>query len=391
MDFNELFYKDPYKKEFDARVVNSFPDGDGFRIILDDTAFYPEGGGQPSDSGVLTVNGESLNVLDVCREKDDTVSHLISKDLPAGTIVHGIIDWDKRFSLMQNHTGEHIVSGLVNRRFGYENVGFHMGDVVTIDFSGEFGPEEAEEIERAANRIVWKDLPVNTLFPEEKELPSYDFRSKKELTGKVRLISIEDADLCACCGLHVKRTGEIGLIKILSLIRYKGGVRLEMVSGDRALSDYESKLKSITRIKNLLSVKPEEVEAAFDRVLKESAEKDEKIARINRRYIELKTGMLESENGIIIDIEEDMNNIEIRKLCDTLNKSGKARISLVLTGDESAPGVFRYCMASSTLDLKEIAPELNRALNGKGGGSKEMIQGSFAAPIDEIRSVVQRY
>ena len=390
MQFTELFYKNPYTREFDSRVVSSTPDKEGFRLVLEDTAFYPEGGGQPSDTGVLVVGEESLPVLDVRREEDDTVTHLVSKDLPKGTTVHGIIDWEKRFSLMQNHTGEHIVSGLVNRRFGYENVGFHMGDVVTIDFSGEFSPEEAEEIEIAANRVVWQDLPVNTLFPEEKELPSFDYRSKKELSGKVRLISIDNADLCACCGLHVERTGEIGLIKILSLIRYKGGVRLEMVSGDKALADYENKLKSVTRIKNLLSVKPEEVDAAFDRVMRESAEKDEKIGRINRRYIELKTKTLEPEDGIIIDVEEDMNNIEIRKLCDALNKSGKAKVSLVLTPDEAASGVFRYCMASNSPDLKELAPELNKALNGKGGGSKEMIQGSFAASLQEITDLIRK-
>ncbi len=389
MEFNELFYKEPYKKRFEECVVRCVPEGDGYRLTLDDTLFYPEGGGQPCDSGVIIFEGKEIKVSDVRREKDDTITHLIPVSIPVGERVSGEIDWDHRFSLMQNHTGEHIVSGLIKRSFDFENVGFHMGDMLTIDLSGEFSFEEALEIERKANEAVWKNLPVETVFPEPGELETIDYRSKKELSGKVRLISIENTDLCACCGLHVAKTGEIGIIKLLSLIRYKGGVRIEMVCGEKALKDYERKHADVIHIKNLLSVKPEEVKEAVERILKESGEKDEKISRINRRYWELKTERLEAENGLIIDIEEDMNNIELRKFCDALNKSGKAEVSLVLSPSPENPGVFRYVMASASSDLKAAVPVLNKELNGKGGGSKEMIQGTFAAQAEKIKAVVK--
>ncbi len=391
MDFNEPFYKDPYKTEFEAAVTSCAPDKNGFRVTLDDTCFYPEGGGQPCDRGVLIFDGKEIPVSDVRREPDDSITHLVATEMPAGKTVNGRIDWQYRFSLMQNHTGEHIVSGLINRRFGFENVGFHMGEALTIDLSGEFSYEEAMEIEREANEAIWKNLPVKILFPDAPELDAIDFRSKKELSGKVRLISIEETDLCACCGLHVSRTGEIGLIKLLSLIRYKGGVRIEMVCGDKALRDYERKHDDITHIKNLLSVKPEEAKEAVERIFKEIADKDEKIARINRRYWELKIESLEAEGGIIIDFEEDMNNIEIRKLCDALNKSGKARISIVLSPAPEGGSLYRYVMADMDADLKAAAPFLNKALNGKGGGSKEMIQGTFAATPDEISAAVKNH
>ena len=260
MDFKDLAVSmRKYKKEFEAEVLSCNTVKKGFEVILSDTCFYPEGGGQPSDRGFLEYNGSKQKVIDVQRDKEERVVHLVEEEIPAGTLVHGVIDWDFRFSLMQNHTGEHIVSGLINRIYGYENVGFHMGDVLTIDLSGELSWEQAMEIERKANRVIWQNLPVEVFFPAEGSLDTLYYRSKKELTGQVRLINVEDTDSCACCGLHVLRTGEIGVIKLLSMIRYKGGVRIEMVCGDKALYDYEEKLTHVTDIKNLLSVNPNEV------------------------------------------------------------------------------------------------------------------------------------
>ncbi len=399
MEFKEAFYKDPYSTEHDAKAISCIPGKKGYEVILNDTIFYPEGGGQPSDRGFLILpGGERLEVIDVKRSGEDTVSLLLPAPVPEGAEVYEEIDWDFRFSLMQNHSGEHIVSGLIHSEFGYENVGFHMSDVITIDISGELNWEQAMDIERKANAVVWKNCLVNIMFPSEEDLNSLEYRSKKELSGKVRLINIEGADSCACCGLHVKHTGEIGLIKILSLIRYKGGVRLEMVCGKKALYDYENKQDSVTEIKNLLSVKPDEVTDAVRHVIKESAEKSARIAGLNSRYFDMRVQELKSENDIIFTVENELDGIEIRKLCDRLNKSGKAGTSVVLApapsvkkdgGETGGETGYLYVIASTRIDLKAAAKTLNEQLNGRGGGSKEMIQGTFFSDLGKIREAVQ--
>ncbi len=393
MLFNESFYKDPYLTEADAVVKSCTPVKKGFAVILDDTVFYPEGGGQPADKGFIRLeNGEEIPVTDVKRNSSDEVVHYVSGAINEGSKVHLKADWDYRFSLMQNHSGEHIVSGLIHRTYGYENVGFHMSDVITIDISGELTWEQAMEIERKANAVIWQNIPVDITFPKESSLNELDYRSKKELSGKVRLVDIEGADLCACCGLHVRRTGEIGLIKLLSLINYKGGVRIEMVCGSKALADYEAKLDSNTEIKNLLSVKPHEVTEAVKRILEESAERSARITRINQRYFELRERELTPENGLIIALEEELDGIEIRKLCERIKSGGKAGVSAVLrplTPEDADNPSFQYVIGSTVCDLKEAAPGLNKELNGRGGGSAEMIQGTFFASYDDIRRVLR--
>ncbi len=385
MEFNELFYMDPYRKESDAVVISCDASGKGYGIVFDDTVFYPEGGGQPADRGVLRLpDGTEIEVIDVRRDASDRVLHYTDTPLVPGTKVHQVIDRDYRFSLMQNHSGEHIVSGLIKKNFGYENVGFHMSDVITIDISGELSWEQAMDIERKANAVVWNDIPVNIIYPDGESLENTDYRSKKELSGKVRLVEIGETDLCACCGLHVRCTGEIGMIKLLSLINYKGGVRIEMVCGEKALMDYEAKLDSNTEIKNLLSVKPHEVTAAVKHILSESAEKSARIARLNNRYFDLRVNELKEKDGIIITREDLLDGTELRKLCEKLKESKKASVSVCLLPLPTEEPSFRYVIASKDFDLKSLAPALNKALNGRGGGSKEMIQGSFLASYDEI-------
>ncbi|MCR4589619.1 MAG: alanyl-tRNA editing protein [Lachnospiraceae bacterium] len=389
MQFSESYYKDPYLFEYDTEVKSCKAVKHGFAVSLCDTVFYPEGGGQPADRGIFRLeNGEEIRVLDVQRNEEDEVLHYTDTPIPERTPVHEVVDRDFRFSLMQNHTGEHIVSGLIHRAFGYENVGFHMSDVITIDISGELSREQAAEIEKKANRIIWENIPVDIIFPEDSELDSLDYRSKKELNGKVRLIDIEKADLCACCGLHVKRTGEIGLIKILSLIRYKGGVRIEMVCGDKALRNYEDSHDTVTDLKNKLSVKPHELTDAVDRLMAESAEKSMRIANLNNRYFEMRIRELEAENGMILTVENDLDTIELRKFCDALNKSGKAGVSVVLKSIENEKEAFQYVIAGTDHDMKSLSKSLNEALNGRGGGSKEMIQGTFYSGLDDIRQTV---
>ena len=276
-----LYYQTPYVKEFDAIVTACRPAKHGFEVELSQTGFYPEGGGQPSDTGRI---GE-VHVTHV-EEKHGVVVHETDAPLEVGSTVHAAIDWEQRFSNMQQHTGEHIISGLIHAAYGYDNVGFHMGhDEVTVDLNGPLNWEQLKEIEKKANAVVWANLPVQVTYPDEEELKTIDYRSKKELTGQVRIVEIPGADICACCGTHVDYTGEIGVIKVLSLMNYKGGVRFSVLCGDRALENFEAKTEQMQTISNLLSAKPEKAAEAVSHLKEESGRKDGEINRLWQRIL----------------------------------------------------------------------------------------------------------
>ena len=270
---NKLYYDSAYIKEFEAQVLSCQEGKKGWEITLSATAFYPEGGGQPADTGLLG----NVRVTDV-HEKDGQVVHYTDGPLPVGEMVRGVIDWDRRFQHMQEHSGEHLVSGLIHQRFGYDNVGFHMGtDEVTIDFNGVLEWEDLMAIEEKANGMIWENLEISAVYPEKDELDAMEYRSKKELTGAVRIVSIPGGDVCACCGTHVERTGEIGLVKFLSMIHYKGGVRISLLCGKRAVEDYERKRDQVQKISVLLSARPGEISRAVEKLKDEEAKLQEKL------------------------------------------------------------------------------------------------------------------
>ncbi len=262
MAAKKLYYEQVMQREFQGIVTECRPGKKGYEIALDQTLFYPEGGGQPYDIGRL---GEA-RVLEV-HERDGEVWHNTDKPLEVGNTVRGEIDWERRFDLMQQHSGEHMVSGVIHRRYGYDNVGFHMGaDVVTIDFNGILTAEELDEIEREVNEILWLDRKTQVLYPTEEELREIDYRSKKELKGWVRLVEFPGADLCACCGLHVESTGQIGMVKLLSVQKFREGVRIEMISGKRVL-DYLNVIAGQNhQVSVQLSAKPKETAKAVQRL-----------------------------------------------------------------------------------------------------------------------------
>ena len=380
---NKLYYDSAYIKEFEAQVLSCQEGKKGWEITLSATAFYPEGGGQPADTGLLG----NVRVTDV-HEKDGQVVHYTDGPLPVGEMVRGVIDWDRRFQHMQEHSGEHLVSGLIHQRFGYDNVGFHMGtDEVTIDFNGVLEWGDLMAIEEKANGMIWENLEISAVYPEKDELDAMEYRSKKELTGAVRIVSIPGGDVCACCGTHVQRTGEIGLVKFLSMIHYKGGVRISLLCGKRAVEDYERKRDQVQKISVLLSTRPGEISRAVEKLKDEEAKLQEKLVAAYDKLIASEVRDIKEGDGDIFILEPDFEAIQLRHLVNRLLEEKKGRTVLALGG--AAEGSFLYVLGSRDGDMRRLSRELNGLLNGRGGGSAQMAQGTFLATKDQLQAILK--
>ena len=380
---NKLYYDSAYIKEFEAQVLSCQEGKKGWEITLSATAFYPEGGGQPADTGILG----NVRVTDV-HEKDGQVIHYTDGPLPVGEMVRGVIDWDRRFQHMQEHSGEHLVSGLIHQRFGYDNVGFHMGtDEVTIDFNGTLEWADLMAIEEKANGMIWENLEISAVYPEKDELDAMEYRSKKELTGAVRIVSIPGGDVCACCGTHVERTGEIGLVKFLSMIHYKGGVRISLLCGKRAVEDYERKRDQVQRISVLLSARSGEIARAVEKLKDEEAKLQEKLVAAYDKLLASEVRGIKEGDGDIFILEPDFEAIQLRHLVNRLLEEKKGRTVLALGG--ATEGSFLYVLGSRDGDMRRLSRELNGLLNGRGGGSAQMAQGTFFATKDQLQAILK--
>lgn len=376
-----LFRNDAYIKEFTAEVLKCEQVKDGFQITLDRTAFYTEGGGQPADTGFL----DDSRVLDVHEINGEAV-HLCDKPLKKGSRVKGTIDWEKRFDNMQHHSAEHIVSGLVHKHFGFDNVGFHMGNVVTADFNGELSNEQVMAIEREANEIVYKNYDINVQYPSAEKLKCMDYRSKKELTGDVRIVTVPCADICACCGTHVKSTGEIGVIKLSAPAKYKGGVRLEILSGRKALLDYERKTEINLKLSQLFSAKPMEVFEAAQSRINEIEQLKLKIKELQSEIFEgIAEGCKNEDTPLFLSKQLDAN--ELRELCLALIKK---REGVVMVVSPSQKGPSRFSLAAKSEDLRSAGENMLKELNGRGGGSPNMIQGVIGSSVKEAESLFKK-
>lgn len=387
----QLYYQDSYIKDFEAVVLSCIPNGNHFEAVLDRTAFFPEGGGQCADTGVLHIENREIQVFDV-QERNGEIIHFIDKEILPGQTVIGELDFQERFSKMQQHTGEHIISGIVHRRFGYENVGFHLGkEEVTMDYDGPLTPEELRSIEYEANQVVAENREIRAYFPGTEELEKIPYRSKKELQGKIRIVEIQDCDICACCAPHVKTTGNVGLIKITNAIRYKGGMRLWITCGMRALEDYNQKEASVVQISNMLSAKQQEVTDAVKRLTEEIQQLKEKAAKMQERLV---MGYLESEK-VVLKENPNANLLLFEKELDAMAMRNFVNAGMELTkgvcgafvGDEKQG--FRYVLGSSG-DIREIGKKLNEAFQGKGGGKPPMIQGSLVGEEKKIREFLEK-
>lgn len=374
---SKLYYQDSHQKVFEAKVIACRWDEKKqcYAVELDQTAFFPEGGGQYADSG--RING--IKVEDV-QEKDDVVFHYLKQPLDAGSKVAGEIDYPERFSKMQQHTGEHIVSGLVHRHFGYDNVGFHLGkEQVTMDFNGMLTTRDLRRIEQEANEAVAENMVIETRYPEKEELEQMEYRSKKELAGQVRIVVVPGYDCCACCAPHVARTGEIGLIKLVDVAKYKGGVRVTMVCGFRALQDYQIKEDNVREISRLLSAKPYETSEAVGRLKKEMQQMKDKLFRIQSRYLERRLEEVDSVNFLLFEEELDTN--AARRFVDAGMYRCEGICGIFLGNDYQG---YQYTFGSQKVDMREFLKMFHKSFPGKGGGKPEMVQGTVKARREEL-------
>jgi len=371
------YYADSHLKRFTARVISCAPAEGGWEVILDGTAFFPEGGGQNWDTG--TLGGVRVTAV---TERDGDVVHRTDGPLAAGAAVEGVIDWDRRFRSMQDHTAEHIVSGIVHRLYGYENVGFHLGaDGAIVDFSGYLTPEQLAEVERLANEAVWADAPVRAWFPTKEELKSIPYRSKLDLKENVRLVEIEGWDVCACCATHVARTGEIGVIRILdSIRRHESGVRIRMTGGREAYRECREKADAVGRISALLSAPPEKTPEAVERLLEEKAAAASRVRTLTDRLAERIAEGAAATEGDLLFFEDALDAEGMRTLVNAARrKCGGIAACFAREGDG-----YRYVMGSEREDTRTAAKDVNAALGGRGGGRPEMVQGSLAAAREAI-------
>lgn len=387
----KLFYQDSHLTEFEAKVLSCEPvnpdvlpgHSGEYAAELDRTAFFPEGGGQYADTGVLG----GVRVTDV-QEKDGRILHLLEGPLEPGTCVSGRIDWEERFMKMQQHSGEHIVSGLVHSAFGYNNVGFHLGsEDCTMDFDGELSKEQLVHIEQEANRAVWKNLKIQALYPSAEELARMEYRSKIEIEGQVRIIVVPGYDVCACCAPHVSYTGEIGLIKLTHVQRYKGGARVTMLCGVRALQDYEVKQEQAGEISALLCAKENEIAESVRHLRDEADNLKYELGEKEKKLIAVKAEMIPKDGKPVCIFTEDIEGDSMRLLMNLVLEAGH-NVCAVFHGNDSEG--YRYVIGSRTQNMRELVKEFNAAFDGRGGGKPEMVQGTARGCESEMKTWILR-
>lgn len=381
METRRLFYEDSHLTEFTATVTACDIAEKGWAVQLSATAFYPEGGGQGCDLGTL----DNVNVLNV-QEKDGKILHFCDEKLEIGQTVTGCINWARRFDLMQQHSGEHIVSGIICHRYGYHNVGFHVGsEMMEIDFDGPIPAEDLAEIERLANEAVWKNVPIRCWYPSKAELPTVPYRSKKALEYPVRIVEIPGYDSCACCGVHVKNTGEIGLIKIVSCVKFHSGVRIELTCGGRALKLMQQIFEQNRQVSQNFSAKMLETGTA-------AAKMNEQLAAEKLRANSLQTQLLRQtakgyENaGNVVHFEENLASAQLRELTDAIAKMCGGRAAVFSGSGEK----WNVCMLHPGGDLSPVIGALKAAFCVRGGGKPGSFQGTVTASRQQMEDLLTK-
>ncbi len=377
----KLFYEDVFTLDFEATVEECVPEevSGGYLIVLNRTAFFPEEGGQPADTGTLN----DMPVLDV-QIKNDIIYHRMEQSMEIGSTVNGHVDWERRFDFMQQHTGEHIVSGLLHKYFDCTNVGFHLGlTEVTMDFDKVITMEQLRAIEQEANLVIWRNLPVYSYFPTDEELELLEYRSKIEIDGPVRIVQIPGVDICACCAPHVEQTGEIGMIKITGVQNHRGGVRVNLLCGQRALQDYTTKQNSVTDVSVLLSAKPDEIASAVQKHMEDTLKLKDTINSLSNQLLQLQVNVLPPaetcEHPFLFT--QLSNPIAVRNTVNELTKRYPGYCT-ILAGDDTDG--YRFIIGSSQLDCRDMANMLREHFEAKGGGTAPMVQGTVNASRSKL-------
>ena len=383
METEKLYYTDPFLTTFTAKVLSCEPGKDGYLVTLDRTAFYPEGGGQPADHGTLG----GIAVTDV-HEKDGVVIHTVEKAVEIGENVTGSIDWARRFDHMQQHSGEHILSGILCHNYHCDNVGFHLGaDTVTIDYNTDISWEEALAAEYQANQVIWADAPVEITYPSPAELDALDYRSKKALTGKVRIVTFPEADCCACCGTHVLRAGQVGIIKVLSCQKFRSGVRMEILCGERAWRYLSGTYDQAHAVGQHLSVKPLEAAAAVERLTEELTAAKARMAELEGEVFSHKAHEYCGKGDVVL-VEPPLRPDGVRRLADAVARECGG-LAAVFAGED---GRYNYALVRADgADIAPLVKAMNAALTGRGGGRSGFAQGSIQADADTIHAFFNNF
>ncbi len=377
----KLYDLDAYATEFDAKVVSceavAYNKQDVYAVILDRTLFFPEEGGQSPDKG--TING--IEVIDV-QIKKDIVTHYLACPVEVDATVHGILDWKHRFSNMQQHSGEHIFSGIVHRDYGFNNVGFHLSDnIVTMDFDGVLTTEQVADVEYKVNEAIAKNVEITVAFPGKDELAALEYRSKIEIDGAVRIVTVDGYDVCACCAPHVKRTGEIGMLKVMSMQNYKGGVRISMLCGFRALQAYREKSDVISSLTNLLSTSQETIVERVTQMKNTIQELKLQLGEVKQNMMFAKIYDIPAEEKDVILFEEDLDTPIMRNVVNELVGIHPGINAIFAGNDEEG---YRFILGSNVQDCKAVAVNLRDAFFAKCGGSESMIQGSVETTREKL-------
>ena len=383
METEKLYYTDPFLTTFTAKVLSCEAGKGGYLVTLDRTAFYPEGGGQPADHGTLG----GIAVTDV-HEKDGVVIHTVEKAVEIGENVTGSIDWARRFDHMQQHSGEHILSGILCHNYHCDNVGFHLGaDTVTIDYNTDISWEEALAAEYQANQVIWADAPVEITYPSPAELEQLDYRSKKALTGKVRIVTFPEADCCACCGTHVLRAGQVGIIKVLSCQKFRSGVRMEILCGERAWRYLSGTYDQAHAVGQHLSVKPLEAAAAVERLTEELTAAKARMAELEGEVFSHKAHAYCGKGDVVL-VEPPLRPDGVRRLADAVARECGG-LAAVFAGED---GRYNYALVRADgADIAPLVKSMNAALTGRGGGRSGFAQGSVQADADTIHAFFNNF
>lgn len=382
----KLYDQDAYATQFEAVVCACTPIEDEgvtrYEVVLDQTLFFPEEGGQTPDKGTIA----GVEVVDV-QVKGGVIKHTLVSALEEGVKVEGQIDWTHRFNNMQQHSGEHIFSGLVNAKYGYDNVGFHLSNqIVTMDFNGVLTPEQAKEIETAANEAIIRNLEVVVSYPSKEELQTLEYRSKIEIGGQVRIVTIGDVDTCACCAPHVRRTGEIGMLKITGMQNHRGGVRISILCGFRALEDYRKKTAVIGEIATSLSANQDTLVDAVAKVKDANQSLKLELNKAKQEAMEAKLAGIPADQNDVYLFEEAVDAQVMRAAVNRLVEE-HAGICGIFAGNDTEG--YRFIIGSKEADARVAMQALKDTCNARGGGSQAMVQGSLTGTAAEVKQALE--